>query len=87
MAMHFWLPALALIFWFECISAICYPKVYSSNSQCEEALANDAQTYPACSTLDFTTAVLICELHSRADLDALRSGRRALPGLPVNIEW
>ena len=80
------LPAFALVVWFERVSAVCYPKVYPSSPQCEEALANDAKTYPACSTLDFSKQVLICELRSRADLDALRSGRRALPGLPVNTK-
>ena len=81
------LPALVFVFWIENSSAVCILKVYSTNAKCEEALANDAKSYPACSTLDFSTQVLICELRSRADLDALRSGRRALPGLPVSIEW
>ena len=87
MATNMWLPTLALVLWFGDASAFCSPVKYSSKSQCEEALASDAKTNPACSTIDFNKQVPICELRSRTDLDALRSGRRVLPGLPVNIEW
>ena len=87
MATNVWLPILVLVFWFGDASAFCSPVKYSFESQCEEALANDAKTYPACSTIDFNKQVPICELRSRMDLDALRSGKRALPGLPLNIEW
>ena len=87
MVMLLWLPALTLMFWLESISAVCYSAVYNSRPPCAEALASTARTYPECSSLNFNKEVRICELRSRTDLDALRSGRRALPGVPVSIKW
>ena len=84
MVMQLLLPALILMFWSESISADCYPATYPYKSQCEEALASDAQNYTECSTLNFTTELLICELRSPADLEALKSGRLVIPGSPVS---
>ena len=84
MGMQFWLSALALVFSFKNISAACDPFSYSSNTQCEQALTSDNKIYPACSSLNFAKQLLICELQNRADLDALKSARRVLPGLPVS---
>ena len=86
MVMQLRLLALALVFSFDRILAVCNPVSYSSNTQCEEALASESKTYPTCSSLNFNQQLLICELHSRADLDALKFGRRVLPGLLVSNE-
>ena len=84
--MQLWLLAMALVVSIDSILAVCNPVSYSSNTQCEEALASESKTYPTCSSLNFHHQLLICELHSRADLDALKFGRRVLQGLPVSNE-
>ena len=86
MMMHLCLVVLILVVCLESISVPCSRISYTSKSQCEEALSNDARNYPTCSSLNFFKQRLICQLRSRADLDELRSGRRALPGVPVSTK-
>ena len=64
-------------------AATCTPFTYTRDSACSANLV--ASTFPACSSMNLTTELDICELQSNDDLEYLGSVARVLGRNTVDI--